>query len=151
MFTAWPPTCMPNSELLVASFTIASSYTMNNKGDSEHPCLTPVPTEHAPAATRHNCAADWGRENDGEWLEARYGRITASTATVLHLRELIINHTDEKLVAGHVLLHDVVMWVQLVTEHYGYAVGAKLGTYSGNSCLETFLAKFNNCARCQIF
>jgi len=29
----------------------------------------------------------------------------------------------------------------------GYSVGTKLGTYDGNSCLETFLAKFDNCTQ----
>jgi hypothetical protein len=28
-----------------------------------------------------------------------------------------------------------------------YQVGAKLGTYDGNTCLETFLAKFDNCSQ----
>ena len=32
-------------------------------------------------------------------------------------------------------------------ERFGFAVGAKLGTYNGSTCLETFLARFNNCAR----
>ena len=30
---------------------------------------------------------------------------------------------------------------------FGFTVGAKLGTYDGSSCLETFIARFNNCAR----
>ena len=30
---------------------------------------------------------------------------------------------------------------------YGFTVGAKLGTYDGSTCLETFLARFDNCAR----
>ena len=32
-------------------------------------------------------------------------------------------------------------------ERYGYTVGAKLGTYDGTTCLETFLARFSNCTR----
>ena len=32
-------------------------------------------------------------------------------------------------------------------ERYGFTVGAKLGTYDGSTCLETFLARFDNCAR----
>ena len=30
---------------------------------------------------------------------------------------------------------------------FGFTVGAKLGTYDGSACLETFIARFNNCAR----
>ena len=32
-------------------------------------------------------------------------------------------------------------------EHFRYTAGAKLGSYNGSSCLETFLARFDNCAR----
>ena len=32
-------------------------------------------------------------------------------------------------------------------ERYGFTVGAKLGTYDGSTCLETFLARFDNCVR----
>ena len=34
-----------------------------------------------------------------------------------------------------------------IRERYGYSVGAKLGTYDGSTCLETFLARFYNCSR----
>lgn len=32
-------------------------------------------------------------------------------------------------------------------EHLGCTAGAKLGTYSGSTCLETFLARFDSCAK----
>lgn len=32
------------------------------------------------------------------------------------------------------------------SEGYKYVTGAKLGRYDGTSCLDTFLAKFKNCA-----
>ena len=32
-------------------------------------------------------------------------------------------------------------------EHYRYTAGAELGSYNGSSCLETFLARFDNCTR----
>ena len=32
-------------------------------------------------------------------------------------------------------------------ERWGFAAGAKLGTYDGSTCVETFLARFRHCAR----
>ena len=32
-------------------------------------------------------------------------------------------------------------------DRYGFTARAKLGTYDGSTCLETFLARFDNCAR----
>jgi hypothetical protein len=36
---------------------------------------------------------------------------------------------------------------EIINDSYKYVAGAKLGNYDGSSCLDTFLAKFNNCAK----
>ena len=47
VLTTLPPTDMPMCALSVASLIIASSYNKYSKGNREHPCLTPLPIEHA--------------------------------------------------------------------------------------------------------
>jgi len=44
-------------------------------------------------------------------------------------------------------MHSSVWHTGTPRERFGFTVGAKLGTYDGSSCLETFIARFNNCAR----
>ena len=44
-------------------------------------------------------------------------------------------------------MHSSVWHTGTPRERFGFTVGAKLGTYDGSPCLETFIARFNNCAR----
>src|SRR5207245_1356066 len=43
-FSNFPPTITPASMSSMASIIIASAYTVNNNGDKQHPCRTPLPT-----------------------------------------------------------------------------------------------------------
>jgi len=99
------------------------------------------------AADRHSRAADWGRENDGERHEARYSRRNNSIDCDRSSSPRADHQPYRREVSSRPRSISRRRDVSTTRERYGYAVGAKLGTYSGNSCLETFLAKFNNCAR----
>jgi len=121
---------------------------------SPTPCRKSRRDDRKPSpAGRYHRAADWGRENDGDRHGKKYSRQkdSSSDRTPSLRREVKPSLADHRSTRREASSKGRSASrqrnVSTTRERYGYAVGAKLSSYNGSTCLETFLARFKNCAR----
>ena len=98
-----------------------------------------APTDQRHRSQRDDCGPTWGRERVGPYYH--------DTPADHPRRDSPRRHRSP--ITGHGL-HEKGGWQppDTGTNHNSlkFSVGAKLGTYNGSTCLETFLAKFENCS-----
>jgi len=97
------------------------------------------PTDQHYLRQRDDCGLTWGRERTGPYYHdtpANHPRRDSPRRRRCPIADHGLDHTGSRQPPDSGTKHDSLK----------FSVGAKLGTYNGSTCLETFLAKFENCS-----